>query len=69
MIHVCPSQELMDLFKKIPSEMVVRTEVEDKPSCPLCLLAVTQIYNVIKNNKTEVMRLHAYVHVYKLNMY
>ncbi|XP_033224393.1 prosaposin [Belonocnema kinseyi] len=53
MIHVCPTQEVMNLWEKIPSEMTLKTEVEDKPSCPLCLLAVTQIYNAIKNDKTE----------------
>lgn len=57
MIHVCPTQEVMDLWEKIPSEMTLKTEVEDKPSCPLCLLAVTQIYNAIKNDKTEVIYL------------
>lgn len=54
MIHVCPSQEQMDFWEKIPSEMVLKSNVEEKPSCPLCLLALEQIYNTIKNNKTEV---------------
>lgn len=53
MIHVCPSKELMQFFKQIPKGYT-REEVQDKPSCPFCLLAVTQIYEVIKNNKTQV---------------
>ena len=59
MIHICPSQDVMDLWEKIPSDMTIKTEVgvEDKPSCPLCLLAVTQIYNAIKDDKTEVIYL------------
>lgn len=58
MIHVCPSNELLNMFEQIPKEMklesVAEEHVEDKPSCPLCLLAVSQIYNAIKTNKTEV---------------
>lgn len=53
MIHVCPTKEMKEILAKIPPEMMMKSEVEDKPSCPLCLLAVTQIYNVIKSNKTE----------------
>jgi len=50
MIHVCPSKELLQIWKTYS----IKDELKDKPTCPLCLLAVTQIYNVIKNNKTEV---------------
>lgn len=53
MIHACPSDELLDLMKKIPKGFTIEQEEQDKSNCPLCLLAVTQIYNVIKNNKTE----------------
>ncbi|XP_051165027.1 prosaposin isoform X2 [Leptopilina boulardi] len=53
MINVCPSQKQLEFWEKIPSEMIIKTEVNDKPSCPLCLLALEQIYNTIKNNKTE----------------
>ncbi|XP_020280351.1 prosaposin [Pseudomyrmex gracilis] len=57
MIHVCPSKELLNMFEQIPKkfklESVAEEHVEDKPNCPLCLLAVTQIYNAIKANKTE----------------
>ncbi|XP_015590045.1 prosaposin [Cephus cinctus] len=53
MIHVCPSQSFLEAWETIPKEMVLESDVKDKPSCPLCLLAVTQLYNVIKDNKTE----------------
>ncbi|RLU22887.1 hypothetical protein DMN91_005165 [Ooceraea biroi] len=49
MIHVCPSEDLLRLWKTYS----VQDESKDKPSCPLCLLAVAQIYNVIRNNNTE----------------
>lgn len=54
MLHVCPSEELLNMWEKIPKQFVIKSE-KDKPSCPLCLLAVTQVYNVIKDNKTEVL--------------
>lgn len=53
MLHVCPSAELMHIWESVPAKYVL-TEKQKKPNCPLCLLAVSQIYNVIKNNKTEV---------------
>ncbi|XP_072743485.1 uncharacterized protein Sap-r [Anoplolepis gracilipes] len=54
MIHVCPSEAYSELLEKIPKSFLLQEEqVQDKPGCPLCLLAVTQIYNVIKDNKTE----------------
>ncbi|XP_014467391.1 PREDICTED: prosaposin isoform X2 [Dinoponera quadriceps] len=53
MLHVCPSRELLQMWAQIPKGFLLREKVEDKPSCPLCLLAVTQIYNAIKDNKTE----------------
>lgn len=52
-MHVCPSQALLDAWKNIPKKFTIEEE-QDKPSCPLCLLAVAQIYGAIKNNKTEV---------------
>lgn len=52
MIHICPSEAFFDTLEKIPKSFTIQ-EVQDKPGCPFCLLAVTQIYNVIKNNKTE----------------
>lgn len=52
MIHICPSKEFFDRLKEIPKSFVL-TEVQDKPSCPLCLLAVKQIYEVIKDNRTQ----------------
>jgi saposin len=54
MIQICPSEALLNMWQKIPKEFTI-TKVEDKPSCPLCLLAVTQVYDVIKDNKTEVL--------------
>ncbi|KAL6260537.1 hypothetical protein P5V15_008060 [Pogonomyrmex californicus] len=52
MIHICPSEALLNMWEKIPKDFTL-TKVEDKSNCPLCLLAVTQIYDVIKNNRTE----------------
>ncbi|XP_015120734.1 prosaposin [Diachasma alloeum] len=52
-IHVCPSEAAMEAWGAIPRELTLEAEVQNKPSCPLCLLAVTQLYNVIKDNKTE----------------
>lgn len=54
MMHVCPSAEFLSAWEQIPKAMMIKSEVEDKPSCPLCLLAVGQLYNVIKDDKTEV---------------
>lgn len=51
MMHLCPSEQLLQLWNKIPKGYMIETR--DKPSCPLCLLAVTQIYNAVKDNKTE----------------
>lgn len=53
MMHVCPSEAALEAWEAIPEEMTLKAEVQDKPSCPLCLLAVSQLYNVIKDNKTE----------------
>ncbi|KAJ8674866.1 hypothetical protein QAD02_010652 [Eretmocerus hayati] len=53
MFHICPSAELLEAWKKIPKEMTKVDESGDKPYCPVCLLGVTQLYNNIKNNKTE----------------
>ncbi|XP_076239363.1 prosaposin isoform X2 [Calliopsis andreniformis] len=52
MLHLCPSQRLMQLWESVPTKYMLESK-EEKPSCPLCLLAVTQVYDVIKNNKTE----------------
>lgn len=57
MIHICPSEAFFDKLEKIPKSFIIQ-EVQDKPGCPLCLLAVTQIYNAVKNNKTEVLVCH-----------
>lgn len=55
MIHICPSEDLIEIWNKAPKGYIIETH--DKPSCPLCLLALTQIYNTIKDNKTEVIKL------------
>lgn len=52
MLHLCPDEKLMKMWQSIPKKYMLE-KVQNKPSCPLCLLAVTQIYDVIKNNKTE----------------
>lgn len=47
-LGMCPSQDTSRI-------VVVGSEekVEDKPGCPLCLLAVTQLETIVKDNKTE----------------
>ncbi|XP_046741352.1 prosaposin isoform X2 [Diprion similis] len=52
-LHLCPTEELINAWDSIPKDMVIVSEVEDKPSCPLCLLAITQLYKVVQNNRTE----------------
>ena len=44
----------MDLLDFVPKEYALEAEVQDKPTCPLCLLAVQEIYDAVRNNKTEV---------------
>ncbi|XP_053978368.1 prosaposin [Hylaeus volcanicus] len=53
MLHFCPSQQLMNMWESVPSKYMLEEQKNKKPSCPLCLLAVSQVYNIIKNNKTE----------------
>lgn len=54
MIRLCPTKRFLKLWDSIPAKYTVEEKKKsDKPSCPLCLLAVKQIYNVIQNNKTE----------------
>ncbi|XP_043267105.1 prosaposin [Venturia canescens] len=53
MIYVCPSNEFMEAWEKIPKDLMIKSEVEEKQSCPLCLLAVTQLEEMVKNEKTE----------------
>ncbi|KAG8037667.1 hypothetical protein G9C98_005878 [Cotesia typhae] len=53
LMHLCPTQEAIKEWEQIPEEHMIKSEVEDKPNCPLCLFAVNQLYNVIKSNKTE----------------
>ncbi|XP_014208799.1 uncharacterized protein LOC106639616 [Copidosoma floridanum] len=52
MIHVCPSAQLLESYKKMESQNIANNYGE-KPNCPLCLLGITQLENVIKNNKTK----------------
>jgi len=54
MLHICPSEALLDMWEKVPKEFTI-TEEKDKPGCALCLLAIQQIYNAIENNRTEVL--------------
>lgn len=53
MLHLCPSEELLAIWDAARKQDMLEEHAEEKPSCPLCLLAVTQIYDAIKNNKTE----------------
>ncbi|XP_043511576.1 prosaposin [Frieseomelitta varia] len=52
MLHLCPNEKLMELWQSIPTKYMLE-EKKDKPTCPLCLLAMSQIYEAIKNNRTE----------------
>lgn len=66
MLHLCPDAKLMALWHSVPAKYMLE-EKKSKPSCPLCLLAVSQIYEVIKDNKTEVTsKLHLYVLTYNI---
>jgi len=51
MLRICPSEASLNTLEKT-SKFI--TKERSKLSCPLCLLAVKQIYNVIKANKTQV---------------
>lgn len=35
--------------------MTVQSSIKDKPNCPLCLFAVTKLYELVKDDKTEVI--------------
>lgn len=62
MIHICPSAQLLESWKETDHEKErLEVKLEDKPNCPLCLFGVTQLYNAIKDNKTEVQLL-TFVH-------
>lgn len=52
-LRLCPTKSFMKLWESIPAKYTLEEKKKSTPSCPLCLLAVKQIYNVIKNNKTE----------------
>lgn len=52
-IHLCPSPELTQVWEQAAKYGALEEAHDQKPSCPLCLLAVTQVYNAIKDNKTE----------------
>lgn len=52
-MHVCPSIDAMNMWEKIPKDLMLHSDVKEKPSCPLCLLAVSELEKVIKNDKTE----------------
>ncbi|XP_033329739.2 prosaposin isoform X1 [Megalopta genalis] len=54
MLRLCPSKSFMKLWESVPAKYTLEEKrVSNKPSCPLCLLAITKVYNEIKNNKTE----------------
>ncbi|XP_001603446.1 uncharacterized protein LOC100119722 [Nasonia vitripennis] len=54
MIHICPSAQLLESWKEADhKEEMLEVKLEEKPNCPLCLFGVTQLYNAIKDNKTE----------------
>lgn len=58
MLHLCPTERLMKFWESVPTKYMLE-EQKNKPNCPLCLLAITEIYEVIRNNKTETNIEHA----------
>ncbi|XP_018318384.1 prosaposin-like [Mycetomoellerius zeteki] len=50
MIRICPSDVLVNMWEEIPKNFI---STKNEPNCPFCLLAVSQIYNVVRSNKTE----------------
>jgi len=53
MLHICPSSEAsLNTWEKT-SKFI--TKEESKLSCPLCLLAISKLFNVVKDNKTQVL--------------
>lgn len=52
MIRICPSDVLVNMWEEIPKNFI---STKNEPNCPFCLLAVSQIYNVVRSNKTEVL--------------
>lgn len=63
-IHLCPSAELLESWAQAHDKEVGVIEQDNKPNCPLCLFGVTQLYNAIKDNKTEVFE---YIKFFYLN--
>lgn len=49
LLSLCPSARVQEV------EILMHSKPEDKPNCPLCLFAVTQLEDMIKNHKTEVI--------------
>lgn len=64
MLHLCPDEKLMELWQSVPTKYMLQEE-KDKPTCPLCLLAMSQIYEAIKNNRTEVANKYLYISYFK----
>lgn len=47
LLSLCPSAGVQEV------EILMHSKPEDKPNCPLCLFAVTQLEDMVKNEKTE----------------
>lgn len=45
-LHICPARELENRYEPV--------KLTGKPGCPLCLMAVEELYEKLKDNKTEV---------------
>ncbi|XP_011501216.1 PREDICTED: uncharacterized protein LOC105364885 [Ceratosolen solmsi marchali] len=54
LIAVCPTNQQMEAWKNIPSKFIEKSTVENKPSCALCLFAVSKLYSLVEDDKTEV---------------
>ncbi|KAG5321438.1 SAP protein, partial [Pseudoatta argentina] len=50
MIRICPPESSVNIWEEIPKNFI---STKNKPNCAFCLLAVSQIYNAIKSNKTK----------------
>lgn len=52
---MCPTNQQVEAWERIPSELVKKSSIKDKPNCPLCLFAVSKLYDLVKDDKTEVI--------------
>lgn len=54
LVAVCPTDQQIKAWKQIPDEFTEKSSIQEKPNCPLCLFAVTKLYEIVKDQKSEV---------------